>query len=65
MPQTSASRYCHHCQDRTLAIKNTPNHVLHLILSVCTAGVWLLVWGGLMLFNLASPYRCNRCGTAV
>lgn len=27
------------------------NHVLHLILSVCTLGVWLLVWGALVIFG--------------
>lgn len=27
------------------------NHVLHLILSVCTLGAWLLVWGALVIFG--------------
>ena len=28
-----------------------PNHVLHLILSLLTLGVWLLVWLGLVIFG--------------
>ena len=28
-----------------------PNHILHVILSVLTFGVWLVVWGALALFG--------------
>lgn len=66
MPQTTASRYCPHCKDRTLAIRNTPNHTFHLVLSVLTAGVWaVFVWLPVALLAAAGSYRCNRCGTAV
>lgn len=36
--------YCRTCEAPVLAVKRTPSHVLHLLLSVVTAGLWILVW---------------------
>lgn len=44
-----------------LAEKQTPNHVLHLLLSVVTAGIWVPVWILLILFG-GGPYKCPSCG---
>jgi hypothetical protein len=64
MGQKQDSRYCPHCQTRNLAIGRTPNHVLHLLLSICTAGLWLIVWL-LVCAGMIGGYRCARCGTSV
>lgn len=56
-----APGYCHHCGRTVLAVANTPSHVLHLLLSVVTAGLWIPVW---IVIALAtdSRGRCPDCG---
>ena len=51
------------CEDEiamVLAEKQTPNHLLHLILTIITAGLWVPIWILLTLFS--GPYRCPHCG---
>ena len=47
-----------------LAEKQTPNHVLHLILSVVTMGFWLPVWliVGLGTDLFGGGFKCPSCG---
>lgn len=59
-----SSRYCHFCQQDVLAQASSPNHILHLILSCLTAGVWVLVWIS-MIFLSIGGYRCSQCGRKV
>ena len=65
-------RFCPTCKRNVLAQKVVPmtscNHILHLILSIITGGIWINVWllcawgsGGPMLED---NYRCIRCGHA-
>lgn len=51
----------------TIAKGKPVNHLLHLILSVLTVGVWLLVWGGTMIFGGVSRrlVTVNPDGTVV
>ena len=41
-------------------VQEKPNHVLHLLLSVFTIGIWLPVWA-LVGFSRERP-RCAVCG---
>jgi hypothetical protein len=52
-----------YCEDhgKVLAERQTPNHVLHLLLAVVTVGFWIPVWILLSLFG-NSPWRCPYCG---
>ena len=59
-----SSAYCHVCQRQTLFQKPKLNHVLHLILTILTVGVWGLVWLVLAIAHAAKPDRCVTCGTA-
>jgi len=34
---------CRYCGDVVVHI-NKPNHILHLLLSICTGGLWILIW---------------------
>lgn len=45
-----------------LAEKPGTNHVLHLILSIVTFGLWVFVWVLVSLSNASNPYRCPSCG---
>ena len=39
------------------------NHVLHLILTLVTFGVWGIVWVVLAIGHGGKLYRCTQCGT--
>lgn len=57
-----ARRYCAEDDRMVLAEKQTPNHILHLLLSLVTVGIWLPIW---ILISIASEfgsYQCPECG---
>lgn len=45
---------------RKLERKGT-NHVLHLLLSIFTLGLWLIVWVGVTV--KFGGWRCSQCGS--
>lgn len=52
--------FCPNERRLVLAERPSPNHILHLLLSIVTAGIWLIVW--LLLIVFRGPYRCPHCG---
>lgn len=44
-----------------LAERETPNHVLHLLLTVVSLGLWVPVW---LVVTLFAPrtFHCPQCG---
>jgi hypothetical protein len=64
MSTKQASKFCDVCEQQSLFQKPRINHVLHLILSIVTFGLWLVVWAILGLVNSAKPVRCVHCGSA-
>jgi len=54
--------YCKTCGQSRLFTKQSVNHVLHLILSVLTGGVWVVIWILAGLASLLTPFRCTDCG---
>lgn len=57
-----AQRYCPHDKRMVLATKQTPNHILHLILTAITGGLWAIVWFILAVIASERPWRCPDCG---
>lgn len=53
-------KFCSTCNEQTLAQRPGTNHILHLILSVITGGIWLLVWIGVSV--KVGGWRCGKCG---
>ncbi len=47
-----------------MATGTTPNHILHLVLSLFTCGLWLPVWLIIVLASIGG-YRCSKCGSKV
>ena len=45
-----------------MAERDTPNHVLHLLLSLLSMGLWLPIW---LLVACSQDWRCGTCGTKV
>ena len=66
MGQVENTGWCSACNQQRLMRRQGTNHVLHLILTVLTLGVWLLVWIFVALSNKTSaPWRCSVCGTRI
>lgn len=57
----SFMRHCKNCQDTTLHIQPSTSHVLHLLLSVITFGLWIIPWF-FIAQNNASQAQCSSCG---
>lgn len=53
-------KFCHRCDEHTVHLSQTPNHVLHLLLSVVTVGFWVPVW--LLVSLTSSKPQCTGCG---
>ena len=60
MALKQASCVCSNC-GRVMGQKTGPNHVLHLILTLCTC-FWGIVWAALVISSSSKPYLCTRCG---
>ena len=55
---------CYRCQKQVLVRAKQPNHIFHLLMTVCTFGLWFLVW--FYYFALYRPsYRCIFCGNLI
>ena len=63
MSTQEASRYCKHCGKQVLVRRASTNHVLHLLLSIVTCGVWLPIWILGALCNQTIKWRCTHCGS--
>ena len=38
------------------------NHILHLLLSIVTAGFWIPMWILLVMNSWSVAWRCGQCG---
>jgi hypothetical protein len=54
-----ADRWCSRCKTNVPAQRNSPNHVLHGILTLLVCGFWLPIW---ILVSINQPYHCTKCG---
>lgn len=62
MPLQHAQGYCPTCQRRVLIQRDTPNHLVHALLTLVTC-VWGIIW--LLLCLGAPPWLCSQCGTKI
>jgi hypothetical protein len=54
-----SSAYCPTCDQQRMHSGKQPNHILHLLLSCITFGIWLPVW---LVLSVARKPRCMQCG---
>ena len=62
MSTTTVQRHCPVCGQYRLFAKQGPSHILHLLLSLVTLGMWLPVWFLCVLLSAFEPFRCMACG---
>jgi hypothetical protein len=62
---TRSSAYCPVCRQQRLVERATANNLFHLVLTVLTGGLWLIVWLLQGTSRETATWRCTVCGTAV
>ncbi|VGO14779.1 hypothetical protein PDESU_03348 [Pontiella desulfatans] len=53
--------FCKDCNEYRKCEGRTPSHILHLLLSIITGGIWLIVW--LILLLKPQAWHCATCGS--
>jgi hypothetical protein len=53
-------KFCQSCNRNVIAKRKGTNHILHLLLTVLTAGFWLIIWIGSSI--KAGGWYCGACG---
>lgn len=54
--------FCQQCNKPSVVFRQGTNHVLHLILTLITFGLWAIVWLGVAV--KFGGWRCAECGSA-
>lgn len=62
--------FCKKCNRETLQYRNTKemSWLMHLVLAIFTAGIWLIVWFFIALWHMLTKpiggkWTCSQCGT--
>lgn len=63
MGDDRTSRFCRTCNRQALATRPGTNHILHLLISVFTLGLWIPMW--ILISIKIGGWRCNTCGMQV
>ena len=53
-------RYCPTCRKQVIAIRAGTNHMVHLLLTLLTGGIWLIIW--LLAAIKIGGWKCMHCG---
>lgn len=62
MAVQEATGFCKFCNKQVMIRRKGTNHILHLILSIITCGLWIIVW--ILVSIKIGGWRCTQCGTA-
>jgi rubrerythrin len=62
MATEHSQRYCPVCRKNVLAIRQDINHIVHLLLTIITCGIWAIFWIGFAVDQTGWPWRCPNCG---
>lgn len=64
MGVTVRRRHCRTCDQKRPFERHSPNWILHLLLVLLTAGLWMIVLGLILFTHVLTPHRCRVCGQA-
>lgn len=56
----STSGYCEKCEKNVVVTRPGTNHILHLLLSLLTGGIWIIVW--IICAIKIGDWQCRECG---
>jgi hypothetical protein len=57
----ATTSFCKRCKLQTMHVRPPTSHVLHLLLSLVTLGLWIPMWILVAISN-SSQLRCATCG---
>jgi hypothetical protein len=60
MGQDIGRRYCKECKKMVKVESKGSSHILHLLLSIITCGLWIPLW---FLCAMSRDWRCAECGS--
>ncbi len=58
-------KYCQDCKQNVLAEKTKTNHILHLLLTIFTGGIWVIIWILATVASKVKAWKCSHCGRDV
>jgi hypothetical protein len=61
MATNQVMHYCGSCKGMKMHFQPSTSHVLHLLLSIFTFGIWIIAWALIAAKN-ASQKTCSVCG---
>ena len=61
MPTKTFMKPCSNCQKMTMHTRPETSHLLHLALTLVTAGVWIFVWP-IIAWRNRRKNQCTVCG---
>jgi hypothetical protein len=62
MATQQTSRFCKRCNTHTLHMRHTFSAGWGLLLTLLTAGMFLILWIPMMVLESFRPWRCQMCG---
>lgn len=62
MAEQKRGGFCQHCNAQRVVFRKGTSHLLHLVLTVLTLGLWLLIWVGVSV--KFGGWRCSTCGSS-
>ena len=63
MAYQEATGWCKTCGRQVMIRRKGTNHILHLLLTIFTAGLWIIVW--ILVSIKIGGWRCTSCGRRV
>ncbi len=54
--------HCPCCRHTQRFSRVETNHLLHLVLTVVTLGLWGISWLAILIGRWVWPWRCHQCG---
>lgn len=63
MVRNESQAYCSTCRQVRSVQRDSARHLLHLLLTLATAGLWVVIW--FLASYATGPWRCSACGAPV
>ncbi len=61
MANQETGGYCKHCDKKVMLQRPGSNHILHLIFSIITLGIWIPIW--ILISIQIGGWLCKDCGS--
>lgn len=60
--QERRTMLCRRCHLPRVFERRKTRHSFHFMLALGTLGLWLPVWGTVIILQLLKPWKCTACG---